>query len=105
MLLCGQRLVRPGLQIRSLVSSCFGFSRNGSTYEKPVIGKTTTSPAATFPVELDGLARPLKESHLKLGSSDSQSVFTAFVNAGGPVRSRISTSFSLVAFCKIPVVT
>ena len=76
-----------------------------STYEKAVIGKITTSPAATFPVEFAGSARLLKEAHLKLGSSDSQSVFTAFVNAGGPVKSRISTCFSLVAFRMMSLVT
>src|ERR1700728_642758 len=103
MLLCGQRFVRPGLQITLLASQ---FCAPGYlTYEKPVIGKTTTSPAVIFPVEFIGSARLLKEAHLKIGFSDSQSVLTVFVNAGGPVNSRISTSLSFVAFCMISLVT
>jgi hypothetical protein len=87
-----------------LVGSCGGIFER-MTDEKLVIGNTTTSPAAIFPAVFAESARPLNNSHLKLGSSDSQSVSTTFVNAGGLVKSRISTSFSLVTFCRIPVVT
>lgn len=96
--------VRSTRTIRSVIGDfmlCLGIS----TYEKPVIGNTTTSPAAIFPVEFNGFSRLLREAHLNLGSSDSQSVFTAFVKAGGPVKSRISACFNLVAFCMMSLVT
>jgi hypothetical protein len=64
-----------------LVGSCGGIFER-MTDEKLVIGNTTTSPAAIFPAVFAESARPLNNSHLKLGSSDSQSVSTTFVNAG-----------------------
>jgi len=91
-------------RIMSLGGSCGGIFER-MTDEKPVISNTTTSPAAIFPVVFAESARPLNNFRLKLRSPDSRSLFTTFVNARRPVKSRISTSFSLVTSCKISVVT